>query len=243
MPPELVDVNVHPDEAGGPLPGRRTSLQPAAGHAAKPLSQHGPDGQSTTARSASAGRTKRLPVIPNMPSSTAASCRPGPGAELPPALPAPASQASLSFRDPADLAAPPEFRPFDSTDRSDAATRSSAMGGLAATQPAPADPFGTTAGAYASPARRSACRLHNRYLVTEHEEGMVVIDQHALHERILYEQLRETVLGGALEIATPAGSRTSSSGGCRSRPLVLESPRDAGHVWASRSSRLAAIRC
>jgi DNA mismatch repair protein MutL len=42
-------------------------------------------------------------------------------------------------------------------------------------------------------------QLHNRYLVTENDEGMVVIDQHALHERIIYEQLREKVLAGSME--------------------------------------------
>jgi DNA mismatch repair protein MutL len=42
-------------------------------------------------------------------------------------------------------------------------------------------------------------QLHNRYLITEFEDGMVVIDQHALHERILYEHLRERVLAGAVE--------------------------------------------
>jgi DNA mismatch repair protein MutL len=45
----------------------------------------------------------------------------------------------------------------------------------------------------------AALQLHNRYLITESDDGMVVIDQHALHERILYEQLREKVLSGAVE--------------------------------------------
>jgi DNA mismatch repair protein MutL len=45
----------------------------------------------------------------------------------------------------------------------------------------------------------AALQLYNRYLITECDGGMVVIDQHALHERILYEFLREKVLGGALE--------------------------------------------
>src|SRR5262249_51834413 len=44
-----------------------------------------------------------------------------------------------------------------------------------------------------------AMQVHNRYLIAESDEGVVVIDQHALHERILYEQLRERVLSGALE--------------------------------------------
>jgi DNA mismatch repair protein MutL len=50
------------------------------------------------------------------------------------------------------------------------------------------------------PRRQSpALQLHNRYLITECDDGMVVIDQHALHERILYEHLRDKVLSGAVE--------------------------------------------
>ncbi|HEX5472614.1 MAG TPA: DNA mismatch repair endonuclease MutL [Lacipirellulaceae bacterium] len=48
-------------------------------------------------------------------------------------------------------------------------------------------------------AARNALQVHDRYLVVETDAGIEVIDQHALHERILYEQLREKVLGGALE--------------------------------------------
>ncbi len=45
----------------------------------------------------------------------------------------------------------------------------------------------------------SALQVHNTYLVQETEEGMVVIDQHALHERIIYEQIRDKILEGKLE--------------------------------------------
>jgi DNA mismatch repair protein MutL len=44
-----------------------------------------------------------------------------------------------------------------------------------------------------------ALQVHNRYLIAETDDGVEVIDQHALHERILYEQLRERVLSGPLE--------------------------------------------
>jgi DNA mismatch repair protein MutL len=42
-------------------------------------------------------------------------------------------------------------------------------------------------------------QIHNRYLITENGDGLVVIDQHALHERILYEQLKRRILAGPLE--------------------------------------------
>lgn len=45
----------------------------------------------------------------------------------------------------------------------------------------------------------SAMQVHNRYLVTANEDGIVVIDQHALHERVIYEQLREKVLQNEVE--------------------------------------------
>jgi DNA mismatch repair protein MutL len=44
-------------------------------------------------------------------------------------------------------------------------------------------------------------QVHRRYLVTQDENGMVVIDQHALHERVLYERVKTKVLqsGQSLE--------------------------------------------
>ena len=44
-----------------------------------------------------------------------------------------------------------------------------------------------------------AMQIHDCYLVVETPEGITVIDQHALHERIMYEHLRERVLAGAVE--------------------------------------------
>ena len=63
----------------------------------------------------------------------------------------------------------------------------------------PAVPGDPAAGWSIPPRPMQAMQIHNRYVVAESEEGVIVIDQHALHERILYEQLREKILGGQLE--------------------------------------------
>jgi DNA mismatch repair protein MutL len=44
-----------------------------------------------------------------------------------------------------------------------------------------------------------AIQVHDSYLIAETGEGMMVIDQHALHERILYEDLRNRVALGKVE--------------------------------------------
>ena len=55
-------------------------------------------------------------------------------------------------------------------------------------------------GKQAAPPGERAFQLHDRYLVVENAAGIEVIDQHALHERLLYEQLRERLASGGLEV-------------------------------------------
>ncbi len=42
-------------------------------------------------------------------------------------------------------------------------------------------------------------QIHNSYIVTQDETGIVIIDQHALHERVMFERLIERVQAGPLE--------------------------------------------
>ncbi len=46
----------------------------------------------------------------------------------------------------------------------------------------------------------NAIQVHNTYLVVETTDGMLVIDQHALHERVLYEEIKERVQHGTLDV-------------------------------------------
>lgn len=45
-----------------------------------------------------------------------------------------------------------------------------------------------------------AIQLHNAYLVVETAEGMLVVDQHALHERVLYEDLKRRLARQVVEV-------------------------------------------
>jgi len=46
---------------------------------------------------------------------------------------------------------------------------------------------------------RKFLQIHDSYIVEQTEDGFIIIDQHALHERILYENLRNIMLKGKLE--------------------------------------------
>ncbi len=49
-------------------------------------------------------------------------------------------------------------------------------------------------------AARPILQVHNSYIVTEDESGLVIIDQHALHERMMFQLLLERIeAGGQLE--------------------------------------------
>jgi len=47
--------------------------------------------------------------------------------------------------------------------------------------------------------QQTVLQVHKSYLVTQDEQGVVIIDQHALHERVMFEYLLSRVSAGGLE--------------------------------------------
>ncbi len=122
---------------------------------------------------------------------------------------APAAEAAWSLRSPAPPPAPLWPHPSPPANHPpvhDAASASDTADATAAAAPAPlpaAAPVASAAlASYAArPANASppAMQLHNSYLVVEADDGLEIIDQHALHERILFEQLQARLAAGPLE--------------------------------------------
>ena len=49
------------------------------------------------------------------------------------------------------------------------------------------------------PAKRRVLQVASSFLVSEEEDALVIVDQHALHERLMFEALRDRMLAGPLE--------------------------------------------
>jgi DNA mismatch repair protein MutL len=112
------------------------------------------------------------------------------------------SQRRWTWDDASGRNAPAPFRPFPNDFGrmpSSNAPHPDNSAGQGYSQAAAGESTGSPPGSRDNPQRSGGIQVHNRYLITENEAGVVIIDQHALHERIVYEQLREKVLSGTLE--------------------------------------------
>ena len=61
-------------------------------------------------------------------------------------------------------------------------------------------------------------QVANTYIVAEAEDGLVIVDQHAAHERLVLERMRAATAQGQGGNARPAGARSGRTGRTRLRP-------------------------
>ncbi len=196
MPPSDVDVNVHPTKAevrfkdsgrvhGLVLGGLREKL---LGSDLTPLA---------SPRAGDAG-TFRQDMRDRLASFLRSEADTAPAASMPVSAAAPALLGNVGPISPNTQAALPAQ--FAAPNRQLHTTPSPA-----AADAAPGTGLSDSSANFANLSRQSpgqsgsALQLHNSYLVAQTEDGMVIIDQHALHERIMYEELLARISRGPLE--------------------------------------------
>lgn len=81
----------------------------------------------------------------------------------------------------------------------DAAAADSATDGALAGDAVPEDSRGGSQDLHAPLPAQRVLQVHKSYLVTQDEQGVVIIDQHALHERVMFEYLLARVSARGLE--------------------------------------------
>jgi DNA mismatch repair protein MutL len=70
-------------------------------------------------------------------------------------------------------------------------------------------------------------QLHGIYILAQNAQGLVLVDMHAAHERIVFEKLRASSLGSAAEVATQRLLIPSVMQASAKEIAVVESHRDA----------------
>ena len=163
--------NFAPDRGGLDGPAQRDVQLELAEWARKQLSQFSATSTATADDpiSASASPSVAWPLPASFPADAAAS-----------ALGMPAAEPSGSAFD----ASQPAGLPVAGSPVTDSAVAGSHL---------------ASAGLDREPGLTQVMQVHDCYLVVETAQGITVIDQHALHERVMYEHLRKRVDQGAVE--------------------------------------------
>lgn len=193
VPPDEVDVNVHPAKAEvrfrdpGPIRGLIiTALRQVLAAAGHRVATSGPD------TAAALGRTG-----PSAWPGHAWPSQAPPGHGSPPVSRS-LAEAAAAFQAP--LSAP--WPPADA--RAPASDASGPVGQAAATAPAasaPIDPAFPPAGGVTDLAPMPALgiaqgQVHATYIVAQTADGIVIVDQHAAHERLVYERIKADLDAG-----------------------------------------------
>jgi DNA mismatch repair protein MutL len=93
--------------------------------------------------------------------------------------------------------------------------------------PAPAAPANERD--LASPLGAARAHVHENYIIAQTADGLVIVDQHAAHERIVYEKLKREREGGAIERQTLL------------TPLVVDLDPEAAALIEAHADDLAAL--
>ncbi|MTJ81532.1 MAG: DNA mismatch repair endonuclease MutL [Telmatospirillum sp.] len=201
LPPDAVDVNVHPAKAEvrfrdqgavrGLIIGAIRHALAGAGHrAAAPVGSLGALG---------AFRSSTLPLSQHSGASAGYGWQPPPRA--PQALydQGIQAQAPLGFAD-----APPQGRAFREDAPGPVATEWPASdapdgGGLPGTGSSPGTGAAGTADPLADyPLGVARGQVHDTYVIAQTSDGLVIVDQHAAHERLVYERMKQALADGGI---------------------------------------------